>query len=189
MDRSVFSLFFVLFFVSLLGSAALKKSSADSKPTWAQKDVRDFTDADIERLYDQWEEDEEALEDDELPEHLRKHVPKVDLSAADLSDPENLLKISKKGKTLMAFVTVAGEPTRDQTEKVTALWQTSLQNNHVIAERFIIADNRAIFMFKDGAQAWEAKDFLVEQQMCEEVTIENKAYAGKRREGRRAEEL
>lgn len=34
-------------------------------------------------------------------------------------------------------------------------------------------------MFKDGSQAWEAKDFLVEQERMEVVTIENKEYFGK----------
>jgi hypothetical protein len=43
----------------------------------------------------------------------------------------------------------------------------------------MVDDNRAIFMFKDGSQAWEAKDFLVEQERCEGVTIENKVYPGK----------
>lgn len=168
----------VLFWLSLLCLVASKKRSDESRPSWAKKDIRDFSDADIERLYDQWEEDEEPLEDDELPEHLRKGA-NIDLSSVDLSKPEDLLKLSKKGKTLMSFVTISGEPDRDRTEKVTALWQTSLHNNHIIADRFIIGDNRAIFMFKDGAQAWDAKDFLVEQAMCQEVTIENKAYPGK----------
>lgn len=45
--------------------------------------------------------------------------------------------------------------------------------------RYMIDDNRAIFMFKDGLQAWEAKDFLVEQERCESVSIENKVYPGK----------
>lgn len=45
--------------------------------------------------------------------------------------------------------------------------------------RYTIDDNRAIFMFKDGAQAWKAKDFLVEQERCESVTIENKVYNGR----------
>lgn len=43
----------------------------------------------------------------------------------------------------------------------------------------MIDDNRAIFMYKDGAQAWEAKDYLVEQERCESVSIENKVYDGK----------
>lgn len=34
-------------------------------------------------------------------------------------------------------------------------------------------------MFKDGSKAWDAKDFLVDQNRCEEVSIENKSYPGK----------
>ena len=34
-------------------------------------------------------------------------------------------------------------------------------------------------MFSDGSQAWQAKDFLIEQERCESVTIENKVYHGK----------
>jgi Chaperone for wingless signalling and trafficking of LDL receptor len=44
--------------------------------------------------------------------------------------------------------------------------------------RYLIDDTRAIFMFKDGSVAWEAKDFLVAQEGCKEVTIENKNYPG-----------
>lgn len=43
----------------------------------------------------------------------------------------------------------------------------------------MIDDNRAIFMFKDGSQAWEAKDFLIQQDRCESVSLENKVYPGK----------
>lgn len=43
----------------------------------------------------------------------------------------------------------------------------------------MIDDNRAIFMFKDGAQSWEAKDFLIDQDRCQSVTVENKVYEGK----------
>lgn len=43
----------------------------------------------------------------------------------------------------------------------------------------MVDDNRAIFMFRDGSQAWEAKNFLVEQERCLSVTIENKVYPGK----------
>ena len=34
-------------------------------------------------------------------------------------------------------------------------------------------------MLKDGAMAWEVKDYLVKQDRCEEVTIEGKSYPGK----------
>lgn len=89
-----------------------------------------------------------------------------------------MLKATKKGKTLMTFVTVTGKPTRDEAEEITKLWQTSLWNNHIQAERYMIDDNRAIFMFKEGSQSWEAKDFLVQQERCESVSIENKVYPG-----------
>lgn len=32
-----------------------KKYKENEKPEWAKKDIRDFTDADMERLLDQWE--------------------------------------------------------------------------------------------------------------------------------------
>lgn len=44
--------------------------------------------------------------------------------------------------------------------------------------RYVIDDDRAIFMFKDGAQAWVAKDYLVGEERCESVTIDNKVYEG-----------
>lgn len=154
-----------------------KKFKEEEKPAWAKKDIRDYSEADLERLLDQWEEDEEPLEDDELPEHLRPQ-PKLDLSNLDSKSPEDLLKVSKKGRTLMTFVSVTGNPTREESDTITKLWQTSLWNNHIQAERYMVDDNRAIFLFKDGTQAWDAKDFLIEQERCKGVTIENKEYPG-----------
>lgn len=89
-----------------------------------------------------------------------------------------MLKESKKGRTLMTFVAVSGNPTRTEADEITKLWQTSLWNNHIQAERYMVDDDRAIFLFKDGAQAWEAKDFLVTQERCKGVTIENKEFPG-----------
>ncbi|XP_030387130.1 LDLR chaperone boca [Scaptodrosophila lebanonensis] len=167
----------IVAFLVIIPIVLSKKFEGEEKPAWAKKDIRDYTDADLERLLDQWEEDEEPLEADELPEHLRPQ-PKLDLSNLDSKNPEELLKVSKKGRTLMTFVTVSGNPTREESESITKLWQTSLWNNHIQAERYMVDDNRAIFLFKDGAQAWEAKDFLVEQERCKGVTIENKEYTG-----------
>lgn len=44
--------------------------------------------------------------------------------------------------------------------------------------RYLVDDNRAIFLFKDGSQAWTAKDYLVKQEKCESVSIEGKVYQG-----------
>ncbi|KAH8357735.1 hypothetical protein KR200_002423 [Drosophila serrata] len=183
---------YIVFILALAPLVLAKKFKDEEKPAWAKKDIRDYSEADLERLLDQWEkddsvesphnivyfqEDEEPLEADELPEHLRPQ-PKLDLSNLDSKNPEDLLKVSKKGRTLMTFVTVTGKPTRDEAETITKLWQTSLWNNHIQAERYMVDDDRAIFLFKDGAQAWEAKDFLIEQERCKGVTIENKEYPG-----------
>ena len=43
------------------------------------------------------------------------------------------------------------------------IWQTGLYNNHLQAEIFPIEDDRVMFMFRDGSAAWDAKDFLIEQ--------------------------
>lgn len=106
-------------------------------------------------------------------------MPSVDMSQLDPSNPEKLLQATKKGRTLMTFVSVSGNPAREETEELTKLWQTSLWNNHIQAERYLVDDNRAIFLFKDGAQSWEAKEYLVDQERCESVTIESKVYPGK----------
>lgn len=59
------------------------------------------------------------------------------MSQVDMSNPESLLKQSKKGRTIMTFVTVSGEPTRTEAEEITKLWQTSLWNNHIQAEKYL----------------------------------------------------
>lgn len=122
------------------------------------------------------QEGEEDGED--LPEHLRPQ-PQIDMSKIDMANPENLLKQTKKGRTLMTFVSVSGNPSRDEAEEITKIWQTGLWNANIQAERYMVDDNRAIFMFKDGAQAWDAKNYLIEQDRCESISIENKVYDGK----------
>ncbi|XP_049873488.1 LDLR chaperone boca [Pectinophora gossypiella] len=164
-------------FLLCVCSGLAKKYQDDEKPSWAKKDIRDFSDADMERLFDQWEEDEEPLPEDELPEHLRK-PPALDLTQMDMSNPEEVMKATKKGQTLMMFVTVANKPSRARTEELTKIWQTSLWNNHIQAERYLIDDDRAIFMFKDGSQAWTAKEYLLEQEELKDVQLESQTYPG-----------
>jgi len=43
----------------------------------------------------------------------------------------------------------------------------------------VIDDARAIFLFQDGAQAWEAKDFLITQEGVKDVTLEGQSHPGK----------
>ena len=75
-----------------------------------KKSLMDMTDAEIEAIYDEWEEnDEDELEDDEKPAWKKQQTaPEIDLSKLDTSDPEAMLAASKKGKSLMMFVAVSG---------------------------------------------------------------------------------
>ncbi len=43
-------------FLSIISAGLLKDTEPDEKDEkWKKKDVRDYTDADLERLYEQWE--------------------------------------------------------------------------------------------------------------------------------------
>lgn len=162
----------------LLCSALLCVSAAENKDKpKKKKDIRDYNDADMARLLEQWEEDDD-IEEGDLPEHKRSPPP-IDFSKVDASKPEELLKMSKKGRTLMVFATVSGDPTEKETEEITGLWQGSLFNANYDIQRFVVGSNRVIFMLRDGSVAWEVKDFLVSQDRCAEVTVEGQVYPGK----------
>lgn len=49
--------------------------------------------------------------------------------------PDEIMKLTKKGKTVMMFVNLNGSPNRQETEELTSLWQGALRNNHIQAER------------------------------------------------------
>ncbi|OWF37849.1 LDLR chaperone boca-like [Mizuhopecten yessoensis] len=177
--RQVFILLFLVNCVVLASKDNQdKKEDNVAGEKWKKKKIQDYSDADVERLFDQWEDnDEDELEEDELPEWKRE-PPKVDLSQLDPSNPEGMLKVSKKGKTLMMFATISGEPTQRETEQISQLWHTSLFNANYDTQRFVVSEDRVIFMLSDGSKAWEVKDFLVKQERCKEVSIEGKSYDG-----------
>lgn len=159
-----------------------KSSAKTSKTTKKHKLPKDplfMTEIDLEHLYDEWEEsDDEPLPPDELPPHTRP-IPRPNEEIM-IKDPEALMRASKKGKTVMAFVTVANNPTKEETETLTQRWQVGLTNNHMKCERFVIADDRAIFVFEDGSLAFEAKDYLIDQPELKEYSIDNRSWHGKR---------
>ncbi|XP_067873826.1 LRP chaperone MESD [Heterodontus francisci] len=150
-----------------------------------KKDIRDYNDADMARLLEEWEKDDD-IEEGDLPEHKRTPPP-IDFSKIDAGNPENLLKMTKKGKTLMIFATVSGNPTEKDTEEVTSLWQGSLYNANYDVQRFVVGSDRAIFMLRDGSYAWEIKDFLINQDRCADVTVEGQVYPGKGAEKKKNE--
>jgi len=143
-----------------------------------KKDIRDYTDADFEKLYDQWEEDEEELPEDEKPDHLKKPKP-IDMTKLDMSNPDNIMKMSKSGKPTMMFVSVSGNPTEKEATDITQIWQSSLFNANMDVQRYMVESNRAIFMVKDGANAFDVKDYLIKQDRCKEVTIDQQSWKGK----------
>lgn len=165
-------------------------AKGDKKKKMLPKDPMFITDIDLEHLYDEWEEtDEDKLEPDELPPHKRPppqvNIPDLDAlkSGANsdglFKDPEKLMLAAKKGKTVMAFVTIANNPTKQETEMLTQRWQVGLVNAHMKCERFVIADDRAIFVFEDGSLAFEAKEFLLDQPELKEYSIDNRVWHGK----------
>lgn len=50
--------------------------------------------------------------------------------------PDEIMKMTKKGKTVMMFINLAGSPTRNECEDLSSLWQGALRNNHIQAERY-----------------------------------------------------
>jgi hypothetical protein len=49
-----------------------------------------------------------------------------------------MMKATKKGKTVMMFVRVNQFVDREETEEITALWQTGLYNNHVQVSSYFV---------------------------------------------------
>ncbi|XP_061740254.1 LRP chaperone MESD [Nerophis ophidion] len=152
-------------------------AESKDKPKKKKKDIRDYNDADMARLLEEWEKDDD-IEEGDLPEH-RRSPPPIDFAKVDSSKPEELLKMSKKGRTLMVFATVSGDPTEKETEEITGLWQGSLFNANYDIQRFVVGSNRVIFMLRDGSLAWEVKDFLLTQERCMDVTVEGQVFQGK----------
>merc|ERR1712038_1295107 len=115
----------------LLSILFIYPSSCNDADKWKKKDIRDYNDADMERLFDQWEEaDEDELEEDELPP-WKKDPPKIDMSKLNPDDPESMLQATKTGQTLMLFITVSGDPTEDETQTISQIWQSSLFNANI----------------------------------------------------------
>ncbi|KAM5171360.1 LRP chaperone MESD [Mantella aurantiaca] len=165
--------------VCLLVILSLTRAAEEEKKK--KKDIRDYNDADMARLLEQWEADDD-IEEGDMPEHKRKPAP-VDFAKLDPSNPESILQMTKKGKTIMIFATVSGNPTEKETEEITSLWQGSLFNANYDIQRFLVGPNRVIFMLRDGGFAWEVKDFLVGQARCADVTLEGQVYPGKGGDG------
>ena len=78
------------------------------------------------------QQDDEPLEDDELPEHKRPQE-QIDLSKIDPNDPESVIKLTKKGKTLMMFATISG------------MIQDNQYNHDTIVSQFVFSKTNAFW--------------------------------------------
>ena len=154
-------------------------------PVDGKKDIQDYTDREIDQLYEQWDEnDEDESKEDEEPLNKRPPIPIPPLDPNVLgheSSTDEYLKLSKKGQSVMMFVSVKspeGKTTKDFTEKISALWTSNFYNNHIDAQNFVVDDDRILFLFKDGSQAWDARDYLLKRPECAEVSLEGRTQPG-----------
>ncbi len=116
--------------------------------THFKKDPLDYSDRDVDSLYEEWEvkfllffytlkirmnaqdNDADILPDDERDDYYISGKNRPQIRPEDLvgKEPEHIMKMSKKGQTLMMFATVSGSPTRRETEEITQIWWAGLKN-------------------------------------------------------------
>lgn len=58
--------------------------------------------------------------------------------------------MSKKGRTLMVFATVSGDPSEKETEEITGLWQGSLFNANFDVQRLKTIRNKLVVMHEQS---------------------------------------
>lgn len=167
-----------VFYLNSIESAKEKEAAKKINAQKINKDVKDYSDTDIYHLLDQWNENDDEFDPSEEEDDPRlKVAPKIQFDPKLMAtDPQAMLKLAKKGKQLMMFATVAGKPSKKETETISSLWQTSLHNAQIQLQRYVVSDNRVLFSLEDGSKAWDVKDFLVERKDCEVVEFENQKF-------------
>lgn len=179
----------MLFLILILRESCLSEETEKKEPKKRKekdkkigKNVMDYNEGDLHKLLDQWEDNDEDIDEEDKYDDLdpRKQSRKgFEFDPTKFKDdPIALMKLSKKGKVVMLFATVAGNPTKTETEQISGRWQSSLFNAQFQIERYLVADNRVLLMIKDGSLAWDIKDFLITQPDCELVEFENQQFPG-----------
>ncbi|KHJ43732.1 hypothetical protein D918_06237 [Trichuris suis] len=140
-------------------------------PPPKNKNPRDYTDKDIEGLFDQWEEnDDESLDWDEIDGW--KRPPTLDLNLLKVRNNEEASRILKKGRRMSLYVRFDPTLSRRQVDEVTNIWLIRFFNSHIQSQRRFINDKEVEFLFFDGAQSWDAKKFILEQDEVLELMLE-----------------
>ncbi|KAI6230780.1 hypothetical protein M3Y99_01022400 [Aphelenchoides fujianensis] len=99
----------------------------------------------------------------------------------DAKNPDDLLRLSKKGQSVMMFISVVEggkKASRSFTDRLSQLWQSNLFNNHIDVQSYVVDDDRILFLFKDGSRAWEGRDYILKQPECAEITLEGNTIPG-----------
>ena len=54
-----------------------------------------------------------------------------------------------------------------------------LGNNHIEAVRYLLDETTVLFQIQHGQQAYEARDFLADQERCDTVSLDSKTTYGR----------
>ncbi len=100
----------------------------------------------IENIYIQ-DNDEDILPEDERHDYYLRGKNRPGFRPEDFvgKEPEQVMKLSKKGQTLMMFATVSGSPTRRETEEITQIWWAGLKNAQYDVTRLIYSSIMIIY--------------------------------------------
>ena len=74
---------------------------------------------------------------------------------------------------------MSGNPSSKEANELTAIWEIGLSNNHIEATRYLLDDKTVLFQIMNGQQAYEARDFFVDQEGCYTVSLDSKTTYGR----------
>ncbi|CAF0798663.1 unnamed protein product [Adineta steineri] len=141
-----------------------------------KKDPLTYTDADVEKLSQEWEIDDEDDDDDEEGKRQLSPAKQGPLVG---TDPDKLFATMKKGQTTMIFAIVTGKPTKRETTQIADIWWTALRNALFDVHRYVVDTDRILFLVQDGSIAYDIKEYLIKQLRCLEVVIDNQSFQGR----------
>ena len=76
----------------------------------------------------------------------------------------------------MMFIKLRGPTSKEQTDRISNRWAIGLLNGHIPVQRYVVSEDKVLFVVQEGSQAWDAKEYLVEQEDCIEVQLEQVPY-------------
>ena len=158
---------------ALLLAAALVVCAAGRQE---DKDWNSMNDADFERIYQEWRDNDSEEDGDE--DDLLRAAPEVDLDLEELSE-EAIRRESMRGRTVMIYVTMVGLPSEYDTRSLGQRWQMGLVNGGIRTELFVLGKGRVIMQTAQGERAVDVKDFLVEQAEVWSVRVDGKQFPGR----------